>query len=281
MREYPVIRNGSLIEDGAMAVPAWDRSFHFGDGFFESFRAIERSPLFLEDHLDRSKRGMERMGIVPPEEWTADRIKRDIARLLDHLDEKNARIRLTVTRDGSGAYSPEEDGGNYLIERTGPCSDRFELSAKGSAVGIPSHLRKSLGPLSPFKCTSASLYVMAQKWARKEGLDEALIQGMDGRILESASSNIFLLSGYEAVTPPLDDGCVDGIMRRKLIQLMGELGWRIRERSLMEEDLKRADEFLLVNAVQGIRPVTAFQDQRYFKTLASQWVQALNRRVVN
>ncbi len=275
---YPVIRNGEWIADPEKALPAWDRSYHFGDGLFETFRVIDGTPLFFERHLDRASRGLKRLGILPPDGTEA--ILHDIHTLLDHVGVWNARMRLTFSRKGGGAYTPYEDRADRLLELTDTSGSAFELPSKGDHVEVYEEMTKEASFLSPFKCTSAPLYVMAKRWAVRNDYGEALILSPEGRVLEAASSNLFMIRRNEILTPPVTDGCVDGVMRGVILDLAKDKGWKVRESySPFPEELKDAEELLLSNAVQGIRPVLAFRGQRYYTDRAEELIQGLNERV--
>ncbi|MFB6258238.1 MAG: aminotransferase class IV [Flavobacteriales bacterium] len=278
MSTYPVIWNGEWIENGERGLPAWDRSFHFGDGFFETFRAVNHCPLFLDRHLERGKRAMERMGMDLPADWNEAAITSMVTKLLEEHGCRNGRFRLTGSRAGKGAYTPETDKVNLLVEMTGETTESFEFPAKGVRIGTYEGMIKHPGLLSCFKGTSAAIYVMAKRWARANGFDEALILGSSGTPIESASSNLFLIHGDRLITPPIEEGCVDGVMRSVLIDVAREQGWQAEHAQLRVSDLLEAEEILLSNAVQGIQPVSAFKDQRYFKEKGKRLLQGLNER---
>jgi branched-chain amino acid aminotransferase len=100
-------------------------------------------------------------------------------------------------------------------------------------------------------------------------------------VIESASSNIFLIKGGTAITAPVSDGCVSGVMRDRTIGMLREQGMRVEEESPSIGELREAEEFLLCNAVQGIIPVIAFRDQRYYKKKAVELTEALNDLAFN
>ena len=89
---------------------------------------------------------------------------------------------------------------------------------------------------------------MASIWAREKELDDALILNSKGNIIEASSSNIFWRINRQWFTPPLSDGCVEGIMREVF---MGQN--KVIEKSCSMSELNKADEILLSNAIQGLR----------------------------
>ncbi len=280
MKGYPVVLNGELL-DGERLFPAWNRGFHFGDGLFETMRAIDRVPPFLKAHIRRASEGVERMGIRIPHGWKEEKLMDEIEALLEEWGDRHARIRISIFRTGAGAYTPQNELGEYLIERTGSCEGRFPFPENGLEVELYGQGSFGPDPLSPYKTLSALPYVMAQRWAAENGYDEALLQGSEGKVLEASSSNLFLFKGDRWITPPISDGCVDGVMRRVLLELLSKEDIRLEERSVYPQDLKGADEVLLCNAVRGIFPVTGFRGCNFGRSRSEQLARLLNERALS
>jgi branched-chain amino acid aminotransferase len=96
-------------------------------------------------------------------------------------------------------------------------------------------------------------------------------------IVEATSSNAFLLYGSELYTPPLTDGCVEGVMRAFLLkELLPKMGVSCREISFNKEILEKADEMFSTNAVQGIQWVVGYKNRRFFNKRSKLLSVALN-----
>ena len=85
--------------------------------------------------------------------------------------------------------------------------------------------------------------------ARAEGCDEVLFVNECGRVTEGSRTNIFIRCGGKLLTPTLDDGVLDGCLRRELVD-SGEC----IEQSMTLDDLSRADEVFLGNSLRGLMP---------------------------
>jgi len=90
----------------------------------------------------------------------------------------------------------------------------------------------------------------ARRQAEKSGADDAIIINTHGNIACGATSNIFIEENGALITPPLSDGVLAGITRRKLIEERD-----IIEESISIERLKNADKIYLTNSFFGLRPV--------------------------
>jgi len=97
------------------------------------------------------------------------------------------------------------------------------------------------------------LYVLAAKYAKQQNWDEAIIFNDNERICEGISSNIFFVMGDFIVTPPIAEYCVDGIMRKIVLELAREYGYNVVERPVTEIELGGCTEIFLTNTVKGIQ----------------------------
>jgi branched-chain amino acid aminotransferase len=96
--------------------------------------------------------------------------------------------------------------------------------------------------LSNLKTCNSLPYVMAANFARNHQLGESLLLNQHERIAESSSANIFVVRGEQISTPPLIEGCVDGVFRKFLLRSAAEGGFQILEKPLRPADLRVADE---------------------------------------
>jgi branched-subunit amino acid aminotransferase/4-amino-4-deoxychorismate lyase len=92
---------------------------------------------------------------------------------------------------------------------------------------------------------------LALRRAEAAGAWEALLLNERGRLVEGSRCNIALVLADGTFTPPLEDGCLPGTVRRRLLE-KGE----IRERSLSPDDLAAARQILLMNSLIGVLPVS-------------------------
>ena len=91
------------------------------------------------------------------------------------------------------------------------------------------------------------MFVMAAKFAKENGWDEVIILNEHGRVCEALTSNIFIKKDNVFYTPPLSEGCIDGVNRKAfLIE-----NKNIIERPIEIEELKN-NQIYFSNAVRGM-----------------------------
>jgi len=254
---------------GTPVIPPTNRSFRYGDGVFETMKMVNGHLVNETYHFQRLFHGLELLHFAPPAGFDAAFLAARIRELVfGNGQETSARIRLTVFRGDGGLFDLSDLTPHYLIESSTLPGNTFQED--GLSIDLFPGGEKSCDRFSNLKSNNYLLPVMAALHARSHGLQECLILNGQGRICESATSNVFLVTGREILTPPLEDGCVAGVMRRWLLERLELPGYRLREKSLVPADLDGADELFLTNAITCLRWVKTFRQKKYVNTLARQ-----------
>ena len=249
-----------------------------GDSLFETMFAYGPKIHMLEAHMERLKKGMAVMGMEAPLWFDSGYIEDKITRLLNKNKLFTAtRVRLSVFRNEGGLYTPSDNGISYCIETEKLETPEYTINKGLYSVDIFPHMRKHPDILSPFKSGNSSIFIMAGLWRKAMGLDDCLILNTRDQLCESVSSNIFLVKGNRLHTPKVESGCVDGIMRKFIIELAGKRGHEVVEsENPTIEDLYEADELFLTNSITGIRRVLSFREKRYYSLLSREIVEWIN-----
>ena len=141
----------------------------------------------------------------------------------------------------------------------------YVLNDKGLSTDIYPEMKCTPNHLSRFKNLASNIYVQSGLWANENGLGSALIQNDRMGIIESTSSNLFLVSNGVLYTPGLDSGATAGIMRTRVINLALSSGMKVYECNLTPQNLLVADEVFLTNVVQGLQWCGQLSHQAVFQ----------------
>lgn len=118
---------------------------------------------------------------------------------------------------------------------------------------------------------------MAGLHKNRLGVDDCLLINDQNRVAESISSNLFFAMGNNLYTPSLEEGCVEGILRKLIISIAPGLGIKVVDKASVEpHELLHADELFLTNAVKGIQWVVGFKERRYFCKISRLLTSKLN-----
>lgn len=129
---------------------------------------------------------------------------------------------------------------------------------------------------SNLKHSSRALYSLAINYARKHQLFDVLLANSFGNWVETSICNFFWIKDGQFYTPPLSDGCINGVMRSFLINKASDFAININEQSLTDEVLFAADGCFLTNAVRGVIPVSQINNTLYKTTAAVVLQQKVN-----
>jgi branched-chain amino acid aminotransferase len=279
MQNY-INHNGSFIPSLDPVVTANNRSFRYGDALFETIRIAGYNPLFLKEHLQRLFSGMSVMKMEMNPLLNEVFLEHAILELAQKNEiTSDGRIRLTVYRNEGGFYTPDDNKVSFLLEAFPIESKDFTLNTKGYTVDLYTEFRKAQNALSSIKSANSAIYVMAGIYKTQQQLDECLLLNDKHHIIEGISSNIFAVKNGVLYTPPVADGCVNGVMRKKIIEIAQANKMAVYEISVMQNVLLGADELFLTNTIQGIRWVVAYKQKRYFNTTAKKLTEKLNELV--
>jgi para-aminobenzoate synthetase/4-amino-4-deoxychorismate lyase len=103
------------------------------------------------------------------------------------------------------------------------------------------------------KTTVRARYDAAWRAAEAHGAFDMLFFNDAGELTEGGRSNVFVRLDGGWFTPPLASGLLPGVMRGVLLD---DPAWGAAERILSRDDLCRAQEVVVCNALRGILPAT-------------------------
>ncbi len=272
-----VNNNGEIIEGKSHAVESSSRAFLYGDGLFESIKIINGRPINLENHYSRLIAGAELLKIRIPSYYSVDFFREKIEELVDLSQIKaGGRVRLSLDRTSGGTYKPASNDATFLIEVEDLPSNCFELNTKGLEIDLFINMRKQACKMANYKTKNGLLYILASLDAEERKLDDVLITNEKGIIIESTSSNLFVVSNGVLYTPGLEDGCLAGTMRMQIINIALENQMKVYECSIMPQNLLVADEVFLTNAMKGVVWVGGYRTKRYLNNISRKFVDWLN-----
>jgi para-aminobenzoate synthetase/4-amino-4-deoxychorismate lyase len=200
-------------------------------GLIETMRFTPEAGLVRRDnHIARIENSAGILGIAfdrPKTQSALDQV------LVDFDGVK--RVRLELQESGSLHCSAEP------FDDSGGQSWTFVLS--------PQRVR-STDRLAAHKTSWRRIYDMEQaRVSHETGCDEVVFLNERGELVEGSRTNIFVELEGRLWTPPLDSGCLDGCLRRELLD-SGTAG----ERTLVPDDLERAVAIYLGNSLRGLIP---------------------------
>lgn len=255
--------NGKLLPADKPALLVSNRSYRYGDGLFETMKVMNGRIILERMHFERLFSGMAMLMMDKPGLLTPGNLSEQILQLCKRNDCENlARVRLSAFRGNGGLYD-EPQLAEYVIECWPLDATANELNSNGLVIDFFSEAQKACNKLSNIKSASCQLYSLAAIFAKATRLNDCLVLNTAGHIADTTIANVFLVKNDSIFTPALDQGCVAGVMRRHLVELLYNSGQEVQETEITPEDVLQADEIFLTNAIKGIRWVRQLRGKTY------------------
>ena len=256
--------NGQLIPRSIAKLSPFDHGFLYGHGLFETMRAYNGHIFRLDSHLARLRCSAESIGLTHSILGTDEgkqSLKVACLATLEANKLKDARIRLTVSA-GEGDMTPDP----------GTCSSPTILITAQNLVPLPpekyetgfkaavSFLRRnSQSPLSRLKSTCYIENILARMAARAAGCDEAIFLNEQGYLAEGSSTNTFLVSNGELITPCFESGVLPGITRDAVLEIARTSNIKATERWVELNELIEAQEAFVTNSILELMPLVSVE----------------------
>lgn len=272
--------NGNLVAESHSGLGLDNRGLKYGDAVFETMRYSGGKLYFWEDHYFRLMASMRIMRMEIPMDFTPEALLEQIQQTVAAQDASAAyRIRLTVWRGAGGYYRPTSDTVGYMIEVSALDAPFYELSDDPCEVELFKDHYVLSGLLSTIKSNNKAVHVLGSIYAQENDYHNCLLLNEKKMVVEALNGNLFLVSGYKIKTPPLSEGCLNGIMRKQLIALVGSMpDYILEEAAVSPFELQKADELIITNTIEGLRSVSKYRKKEYGNTLAKELIGKLNAR---
>ena len=237
--------DGVLADEREARVSPLDHGLLTGDGVFETMKIVRGRAFALRRHLDRLARSTAGMRLpCPPPDVVAAAVDAVIAA----NGWAEGRLRVTVT-GGPGALGSDRAAVAPTVIVAGGPMPAWPAAADVAVAPWP---RNERGALTGVKSVSYGENVVALAYARDRRAGEALFANLAGNLCEGTGSNVFLGLGGRLVTPPLSAGCLAGVTRELVMELV----------DVVEEDvpmaaLDEADEAFLTSSTREVQPIRA------------------------
>ncbi|RYZ03286.1 MAG: aminodeoxychorismate lyase [Myxococcales bacterium] len=265
-----VIVNGV---SGASCSPR-DRGLQFGDGLFETMLGVGGGVVELGRHWRRLQDGCRRLGIHCPV------TQEEVLTALRAAELPRAVVKLIVTRgdSGRGYRCPPALVAHWVLFIDQ--APEYPQAAREGGVAVT--VCRTRVPIEDEAIAGIKhLNRLPQVMARREWNDEyhdGLLMDPDGRVVEGCANNLFVVTGGVLKTPDLSRSGVHGVMRERVLEHAKANGIPTRVCVLDRDDLSKAEEVFLTNAIYGITPVGSIESHRYSaNTLTARLVASLCR----
>lgn len=273
--------NGNIVESSEAKVSIANRGYKYGDALFETIRIVNGKVLFFEDHYFRLMASMRILRMNIPMNYTMEFFEEEILKTVQansHLN-NSARVRLNVDRGEGGKYLPSSESiPNFNIVAETLEHPFYQVHPfEDYRVDLYKDFYVAPGLLSGLKSNNKNIQVIGSIFAEENDFNNCLVLNTNKSIIEALNGNLFLVKGDEIKTPPLEDGCLKGIMRKQILSvLQNNPNYKVEEASISPFELQKADELFITNTIVGIQSIGSYRKKNYTNTVAKDILNKLN-----
>ena len=273
--------NGKLLENNTI-LSTQNRGYAYGDALFETLKVISGKILFWEDHYFRLMASMRIMRMEIPMNFTMEFLEDQIHKTLEanQQSKKSSRVKLQVHRNEGGLYTPSTNDISFVISVKLATENFYLLNENPYEVDLFKDYYVSPSLLSTLKTNNKALNVVGSIYAKENGLNNCLLLNTNKNVVEALNGNVFLVKGNTIKTAPLSDGCLKGVMRTQLINIIELIPeYELVEDSISPFEIQKADEMFITNVITGIQPVTKYRKKVYDNEVSKKLLQKLNVKI--
>lgn len=271
--------NGIVCEESTPILTLNNRGLNYGDAVFETLRYTGGKIFFWEDHYFRLMASMRILRMEIPMSFTMEFLESEIVRTLESSEEKSAsfRVKLLVWRKAGGKYTPKTRDVDYAISYEKLDNPFYIIADSPCEVELFKDHFVISDLLSTLKSTNRLVNILGGIYADENDYDNCLLLNENKQVIEALNGNIFLVQGNTVKTPPLSDGCLNGIVRKQLIEVIKSMPeYSLVEASISPFELQKADEIFVTNVISGIVPITKYRKKEFENGFANMLLPKLS-----
>lgn len=263
--------NGKIVNKEESVI---NRSFLYGDALFDTLLMKKGKIVFLKEHYFRLVSGIRQLRMEIPIYFTQDFWENEIRKIQVNNELENYRVRTTIFRVSEGLYEPKEQQIGFIIQK-----EKVELQKRTKyLLGIYRDNYQNNNSIDNIKTTNRLINILASVYAKENNIDNCLLLNHRRQIASVMNANVFAVFGKNIKTPPLSEGCIKGIMRQKVIELINnDDNLSFQESIITPSELQNAEEIFITNSIIGIQSISNFKKKTYQNKTSNYLQNALDK----
>ena len=170
----------------------------------------------------------------------------------------------------------------YIIESEKFEPTDFELNEKGLYIEIFDKIKKPSSSIANLSLGSEIYWHIARNHLKSTTVDQLLLVNTEDHITEALESNLYLINGDQIRGASCEHGAFLDISQPILFDIFDQLHLQYSENEAITiQDIRMAEEIMIVNAVEGIRWIVGFEGKRYFNHTIRKISDVFGRSLLN
>lgn len=257
-----------------------NRGFLYGDSIFETIKIINNKIIFWEEHYLRLISSMRILRMEIPNSYTPEFFEEEIIKTNQKIDSLfSGRVRLTVYRGGAGLYLPQTNYPLFVINSKKINQKLFIINHGPYKVDLFKDYQVQSNLISNLKTNNRVVNVIGSIYAKENELENCILLNNNKLVAEFLNGNIFIVNDNVIKTPTISTGCLNGVMRNKIIELIKKVpDYEIFEKDFSPYELISSDEIWVTNSISGIIPITEYRRKFFSNKVGNIIVNYFNKQ---
>jgi len=254
-----VFHNGRIIPLSEARLSPGQMGLLLGWGVFTTLRIYAGRAFAFDRHWARMSHDAARLGMDLGHDEAS--VRQTVSRLAEANDRREGMARVSFVKNRGGLWAqagerPETDLLIFTRELVQwPAIHRLKVQP---------HALYSATRLAGAKMLSWAQNAALLEQAHAEGFDDVLLLNESGHLAECTSANVFLVRDNTVMTPPLSAGCLPGVTRDVLLEIVPRADFELCEQDLTPRDLDSAAEVFISSTTREVAAVGSIHpDWRY------------------
>lgn len=270
--------NGNICESNN-CISVQNRGFLFGDAVFDVLKVVGKKIYFWEEHYLRLMASMRIVRMEIPHNFTMEFLENQIIKTICENNQENQAvcIRFTVVRSQSSNYTPKSNSVDYYIETQAIDAVFYQNQEIPYEVELYKDFYVQPDLLSTLKTANRMINITGSVFAQENDYQNCILLNSQKNVASFLDGNLFIINENHIKTPPTTDGCINGVTRKKIIEIIKKTNdFTIEEASISPFDLQKSDELFLTNSIVGIQSVSQYRKKTFNNTIAKNLIGKLN-----
>jgi branched-chain amino acid aminotransferase len=256
--DHLIYHNDRIVDVSEAKVAPTLAGLIYGWGVFTNLRIYAGRAFAFDMHWERLQRHADKARVPVP--LDVDTAKRALQELITANQVGQGRARLTLLKGDAGSWRSATARDTDVLMFTIAETPRPTIEL---ALTLSPYRLLSTNPFVGIKRTAMMENLLAFDEARGRSFDEAVMLNERGEMVSATAANLFWVRGDELFTPSRATGCIAGITRRFVQEIVASRHLHLVEGSFTIQRLLEAREIFLTSTAREVAIVTAFDMKQY------------------
>ncbi len=271
--------DGELLQESSTYFNANNRGFSHGDALLEKLRIAPKKIYFWEDHYLRLMASMRILRMEIPMNFTMEYLEDQLLKTVREsgMEDSSVLVNLYVFRKIPQKETDLENEVSFLISPQVETSAFYIKNNSSYRLEVYKDHFIQAGMISNLSTVNDLINTIGKVYASENGYDDCIVLNDQKNVVQTLRGNLFLVNQNHIKTPPITDGCENGILRKKMIELLRKVpDYTLEEASISPFEIQKADELFITNIKVGIQSVTHYRKASYKSVVADEILGKLN-----